>query len=185
MSTPVVVATNPDRGVYLDHFMEGVPSWMTEHLYVMSTLGMEIGAIIRFLSYYHEPVFALLQDTHMVHDWTEFMSDVQLHPTAYIQPRPACYAMVYRSHILRDMDIPWVGQNKEAAIHNETAVLDEYERRAVAAGYGANGRLPVLYPEMTDREALDAGRFHDGLPERRLHLRSSCGTLSKMKATFR
>lgn len=180
--TPIVLATNPDRQAYVDHFMKDVSNFFRDYVYVASTWNGELGAIEEGSNLFN--VFALLQDTHVVNNWGQFMIDLSLYKAAYIMPRPSCYAMVYDSSIIRKMyPLPLPGQDKEAMIANETLFCDEYER--LAREY--HGDVPVLYPEMTDGDALSHVRYYDWMPDGpdRLHLRSSCGTLSKMKRTYR
>lgn len=183
MTIPVIVATNPDRKAYVDHFMKDVPKKYRFDIVVCSTWGMELGA----LQLAHERLklhesFVFLQDTMKVHDWDLFMDAVEaIEETAYILPRPCCYAMLYNNNVLDEMQIPAVGQDKELSIQMETAFCDDYESTARRLGYD----VPTLFPEMTDGEALLNDRFYDGLDGRRLWLRSGDNALSKFKATFR
>lgn len=178
--TPIVLGTNPDRGNYVDRFMANVPKFFQDYIYVASTWNMELGAIREGMNKFDR--FAFLQDTMRVHNWIMFMDAIGSHHTSYILPRPSCYAMVYDSYTVGRalLQVGMPGQDKELAILGETMFCDAY------ASYYPN--LPVLYPEMTDGEALAQNRFYylDGEGAKaRLHLRSSCGTLSKYKATYR
>ena len=180
MLTFVVVGTNPERENFLDHFLDGIPGYARDYLYVANTWGMELGHIAEAYTMGF-PKFAFLQDSMKVHDWAKFMNDINSVETGYILPRPSCYSMIYRHDVLNEIFLPHVGQDKELSIAMETLFCDEYENVAKKQGFA----VPTLYPEMTDRDALSSDRFYEELGEKRLHLRSKCGTLSKFKATYR
>ncbi len=192
--TPIVLGTNPERGLYVENFMAKVPKFFRDYIYVSETWDMELGAIRDGANRFDR--FAFLQDTMEVHNWIMFMDAIGRHHTAYIIPRPSCYAMVYDSELVFRalLTVGMPGQDKELAIMGETLFCDQYEYLA-SRYYHGGGNLPVLYPEMTDKEALDAIRFDyrwsstsepsGGPVKPRLHLRSGDGTLSKYKATYR
>ncbi len=180
---PIVLGTNPDRTRYVENFMRSVPKLFRDYIYVAETWDQELGAIREGANKFDR--FAFLQDTAWIsaNSWMVFMDAINKYHTAYILPRPSCYMMVYDSSIVSKA-LPHVGmpgQDKELAILGETMFVDRYEELA-------GGSLSVIYPEMTDGEALAAGRYfyldnESGKP--RLHLRSADGVLSKFKATFR
>ncbi len=185
--TPIVLGTNPDRERYVEHFMDGVPKFFRDYIYVASTWDMELGAIREGMNKFER--FAFLQDTMKVHNWITFMDALNRHHTSYIIPRPSCYAMVYDSELVRKalLDVGMPGQDKELAIMGETMFCDSYVW--YAEGQFLEGTLPVLYPEMTDGNALANSRFaymycEEGATPR-LHLRADDGSFSKYKATFR
>lgn len=190
--TPIVVGTNPDREKFLDNFMKDVPSFFRNYIYVASTWNMELGAIQEGALVFDR--FAFVQDTMKVHNWITFMDALNRHHTSYIIPRPSCYAMVYDSELVRQVlvHVGMPGQDKELAITGETMFCDNYESlHRIVEGT----ELPVLYPEMTDGNALanasfdytfyTGGSADGGEDKPRLHLRSNDGAFSKYKATYR
>lgn len=191
--TPIVVGTNPDRSKFVDNFLDGVPFFFRDYIYVSETWDMELGAIRDGANRFER--FAFVQDTMKVHNWIMFMDALNRHHTSYIIPRPSCYAMVYDSDLVRKalLHVGMPGQDKELAITGETIFCDQYAW--YAEGQFLDGTIPVLFPEMTDGNALANSRFdytfytggtNDGGEDKpRLHLRSDCGSFSKYKATYR
>ncbi len=177
--TPIVLGTNPDRGQYVEQFMKDVPSHFRDYIYVAETWGHELGAIREGSQLF--PRFAFLQDSMRVLNWNKFVTDLNQFHSAYIFPRPCMYAMVYEKAFLDRVGFPEVGQDKELSIHHETVWCDQYE--AVATGF--RGGLPTLYPSATDADAIANNRYMEVFGQTRLHLRSECGTIEKMKGTWR
>ena len=178
--TPVVLATNPDRKKYQDHFFKNVPYFYRNFVIVAEQWGMELGAIREGYSRFDK--FCLIQDSMVITNWTWFWQRVNSVQTGYIIQRPSCYAMVYRKDVLDGIAIPEVGQDKEKSIQYEVGFCDEYERQARRLGYD----VPNLFTGCTDGEALKSQRFADPYGDgQRLHLRSACGTIHKFKATYR
>ncbi len=175
----IVLGTNEGRDSYVEHFFSTVPSDCEDMITVVSG-SYEITQI---QDAYCDGLrsFVYLQDSCLVTDWSAFLRKIGDAPeTAYLIPRPSCYAMVYSARVLEFMEFPTI-RDKEDSIFFETVFLDQYELTAKRLEL----QVPVLYPEMTDGEALGAERYYNGLPERRLHLRSSDRSFHKMKATYR
>ena len=179
----IIVASNPNRRHFQDHFMSFIPEKNRGQFCVVETMDQELGAVAWASERFNW--FVLLQDSMWLTDPLEFSKKIVFHNTAYIIGRPSCYSLIYSGRVLEQMEIPMPGQDKELSIGWETGFIDAYERVAVGMGFGKDGKRPVLYPEVTDGEALAAGRYYEMFGEKRLHLRSSDGVLNKGKLTYR
>lgn len=176
----IVVSTNPDRGHWINDFLDSVPSEFTQYVDVYSGWNFECAAIKHGLEQGYEK-FLMLQDTCLIKN-SEFIKLASQYETAWVIPRPSCYLGVYSSRVLEEMTWPIIEKNdKESSITHELAWCDEYEEKARAILEIPS--MPVIFPELTDGEALSADRFVERHGERRLALENEF--LAKHKGTFR
>lgn len=162
-----VVSTNPDRTGWLKQFVESFPIPCANTLDIIITRHFELGAIKMAYDKGYER-FLFLQDSTQIKD-EKFFDEVSSWQSALLLPRPSCYMAVYHRRVLDRMwwPEPITPDDKEASITYETAWLDDYmnQHRRVYRTF-----MPVIFPELTDRRALDEGNLREVNGERRLVL---------------
>lgn len=179
----IVVSTNPDRGMWLEDFIDSVPAEHLSKVEVYSTYGFELDALRQaYVSGRHSQRIMFFQDSVLLKDVEGIIRKAEPHPTCLLLPRPSCYLAVYNAEVLAQMWWPNITKdNKEESIRNETIWMDSYE--GVARNHFGLSQVPVLFPELTDARALKDGNIGLVHGERRLHLENEY--LDKRKGTWR